>query len=201
MYFCKKKIMNEKIEEKKYLFISYSNLDEDLCKRLHDILNRFLDDSGLHEIYEIFRMTDQNQAKENSSKEWRNKILSALENCFSCIVLYTVNSIKSQWVHFEIGYAQAKDKDVQVFACEGIDIDKIILREKNVNVSSTEITNDNRISNKCFQQFLEAIFKKAPNNSVIEKFIPKWMKEPEIQDMISDFLYLCNSKQIYVSFS
>lgn len=195
--------MNESIESgKKTLFISYSSLDEDLCRRLYDILNKFLVDSGLDGSYEVFRMTDH-QLRESDEDKWRNKILINLEKSISCIVLYTVNSIKSQWVHFEIGYAQAKGKNIHAFVCDGIDIDKLIIREQDVHRSSIKFTKDNRFSTECFQQFLESIFKVEnddikSHNTVVRKFIPKWIIEPSIQEMVSNFLYLCNTKQIYV---
>lgn len=94
-------------DEKKYygIFISHSNAsqkDLDLLNSLRQALSE----------KEIYSLCDKECIK--GGDDFQAKIEDALD-CYGAVVIVTENSIRSSWVHYEVGYLKGRGKDVYVW--------------------------------------------------------------------------------------
>ena len=94
-------------DEKKYygIFISHSNAsqkDLDLLNSLRQALSE----------KEIYTLCDKECIK--GGDDFQAKIEDALD-CYGAVVIITENSIRSSWVHYEVGYLKGRGKDVYVW--------------------------------------------------------------------------------------
>lgn len=99
-------------DEKKYygVFISHSNFDQhekDLLKNLQDTMVS----KG------IYTLCDKDFIR--GGDDYQKKIENALD-CYCAVVILTKNSIKSDWVNYEMGYLRGKGKKIYIWDTENL---------------------------------------------------------------------------------
>ncbi len=101
-----------KEEEKKFygIFISHSNATE----RDIELLNSLRLAMSQKDIYSL---CDKECIK--GGDDFQAKIEDALD-CYGAVVIVTENSIRSSWVHYEVGFLKGRGKEVYVWDPDGL---------------------------------------------------------------------------------
>ncbi|MBQ9782667.1 MAG: TIR domain-containing protein [Clostridia bacterium] len=96
-----------KEEEKKFygIFISHSNATEKDINLLTSLRNAMSEK-------DIYTLCDKECIK--GGDDFQAKIENALD-CYGAVVIITENSIRSSWVHYEVGYLKGRGKEVYVW--------------------------------------------------------------------------------------
>jgi len=140
---------------KPYFFFSHSSQD---AHRIAPIKNRILESTG--NSIEIFVSSDG--ASIPLGNNWLKEIEDALSNCRLMFVWVTQNSIKSNWIFFESGYAYSRGIKVVPIGFDGIRLEDVpaplnILQGFNIN-SAASLNNIIAVINKEFDLSFSNIF-------------------------------------------
>ena len=129
------------------VFSSHSSLDKDRIKPIKD---HILEKTG--NSIQIFMSSDG--ASIPFGKNWLKEIELALTECKLMFVWLTPNSVKSNWIYFESGYAYSRDIKVVPIGFDGIKLEELpaplnLLQGFNIN-SSSSLNNIIAVINKEF---------------------------------------------------
>lgn len=104
--------------KKPIIFFSHSTADKDILIKLKNILVRKTGNA-----LEVFLSSDGQSIQ--FGKNWVHRIQEALDTASIMFVFLTPNSIQSNWIFFEAGYAYSKGITVVPVGFLGIDLNKI----------------------------------------------------------------------------
>ncbi len=142
-----------KEDEKKFygIFISHSNAtqkDLDLLDGLRQALSE----------REIYTLCDKECIK--GGDDFQAKIEDALD-CYGAIVIITENSLRSSWVHYEVGYLKGRGKDVYVYDPDGLLSSKNRETDENLKLAYAYFRNVGAIYND-IEDVIDAVSKASP---------------------------------------
>jgi len=137
------------------IFFSHSSLDRD---RIKPIKEHILDKTG--NTVQIFMSSDG--ASIPFGKNWIKEIEEALTICKLMFVWVTPNSIRSNWIYFESGYAYSRNIKVVPVGFDGIKLEELtaplsLLQGFNIN-SFASLNNIIEIVNREFELTFPDIF-------------------------------------------
>ncbi len=176
--------------EKPTIFFSHSSKDRDL---ILPIKNKLIDiTSGTMDIF----MSSDGQSIP-FGRNWVSKIEEGLKNAQIMFIFVTPNSIKSDWIYFEAGYAYSKDIEVIPVGI-GINIEELkaplnLLQGFNI-LSCDSINNFISVINKKFSVSYKEDFDES-DYSLICKELCKDKVNIEILDIIES----CQCEYAFIS--
>ncbi len=141
--------------KKPIVFIGHSSKDERMVRKLKEVLTKKVGDT-----LDIFVSSDGQSIP--FGRNWVHEIEEALKNSKIMFVLLSPNSIHSNWIYFEAGFAYSKDIKVIPIGVLGIDLSQIpppmsLLQSFNIN-SVESLNNLISLLNREFDYSLEASF-------------------------------------------
>ncbi len=141
--------------EKPIVFISHSSRDERMVRKLKEVLTKKVGNT-----LDIFVSSDGQSIP--LGRNWVHEIEQALKKSKIMFVLLSPNSIRSNWIYFEAGFAYSLNIKVVPIGVLGIDLSKIapplsLLQGFNINSVET-LNNIISILNKEFDYSLETSF-------------------------------------------
>ena len=140
---------------KPIVFISHSSKDERMVRRLKELLAKKVGNT-----LDIFVSCDGQSIP--LGRNWVHEIEQALKDSRIMFVLLSPNSIRSNWIYFEAGFAYSKDIKVVPIGMLGIDLSQVtppmsLLQGFNIN-SAESLNNIISVLNREFDYSLEASF-------------------------------------------
>lgn len=162
------------------VFISHSSRDEKMVRRLKGLLNKKVGNT-----LDIFVSSDGQSIP--LGRNWVYEIEKALKNSRVMFVLLSPNSIRSNWIYFEAGFAYSNDIKVIPIGILGIDLSQIqppmsLLQGFNIN-SVESLNNLISVINREFSYSLEASFtyeeyaeifgiQRMKENVILKQYLP-----------------------------
>ena len=151
--------------DKPVIFFSHSSRDEATLSRLKDL---FVERTG--GAVEVFLSSDGSSIP--FGRNWVRSIQDALERAQIMMVFLTPNSLRSNWIFFESGFAYSKDVRVVPIGIMGVDLSKVpppmsLLQGFNV-VSPASLGNIIAVVNEELQHQHSTTFSDAEYKSVFQ---------------------------------
>jgi TIR domain len=100
------------------IFFSHSSKDKDVLARLKDM---FVDKTG--GTIAVFLSSDGQSIP--LGRNWVHRVQESLNEAALMVVFITPNSLRSNWIYFEAGYAYSKDIKVVPVGFLGIDLSSV----------------------------------------------------------------------------
>ncbi len=124
-------------DEKKFygIFISHSNFDQSEKDLLNYVQNEMVSKG-------LYVLCDKDFIR--GGDDYQNRIENALD-CYAAVVILTKNSIKSDWVNYEMGYLRGKGKTIYVWDTENLFLKEN--REKNPSLNLLYYTHYKKYGN------------------------------------------------------
>lgn len=162
------------------VFISHSSRDEKMVRKLKGLL-----DKKVGNTLDIFVSSDGQSIP--LGRNWVYEIEKALKNSKIMFVLLSPNSIRSNWIYFEAGFAYSNDIKVIPIGILGIDLSQVLppmslLQGFNIN-SVESLNNLVSVINREFNYSLEASFtyeeyaeifgiQRTKENAILKEYLP-----------------------------
>lgn len=124
--------------KKPIVFISHSSKDERMVRKLKEVLTKKVGNT-----LDIFVSSDGQSIP--LGRNWVHEIEEALKNSKIMFVLLSPNSIRSNWIYFEVGFAYSKDIKVIPIGVLGINLSQIpppMSLLQGFNINSVESLNN-----------------------------------------------------------
>lgn len=99
------------------VFISHQKKDSDIARKIAD----YLEDAGIDTYFDQYDSSIDRSNPESVVKA----IQTGIENCTHMIVVFSLNTLDSMWVPWEIGYAYNTQIALNVLRLKGVAKDKL----------------------------------------------------------------------------
>lgn len=114
------------------IFISHSTKDSDVAKKFKNLFVKYGDNP------DVFLSSDMRRSQ-IEVKQWKLNLQRHLKKCDFFVVLESPNSLNSQWVQYEIGFAEAcVKKSIISIGIKGVSPEKSLLSDIDVKVVEKE---------------------------------------------------------------
>ena len=156
------------------IFISHSTKDSDVAKKFKNLLVKYGDNT------DVFLSSDMKRSQ-IEVKQWKQNLQRHLKKCDYFVVLESPNSLNSQWVQYEIGFAEACiRKNIISIGIKGVSPEKSLLSDIDVKIVQKK---DDLIN------ILGRIYGGADSG------LKSWCKENK--NLVNELLELCKERCVY----
>lgn len=157
------------------IFISYSQKDERIALLFKYLFEEFDEDN------KVF-LSSHLKRDQQKYDDWKKNLETHLGNSDLCVVLVSPNSLNSQWVHYETGYASASGKTIiRPIRIKGVSPENSLWQ----NTEFSEVDNFDNVQN--------LILKLFPSSKVKQTQSFCRDKRKEIDELID----LCKERCVY----
>lgn len=194
--------MTAKTNKRYDVFFCHPSQDRPKASIIAKFLKRVFNEA-LKRKYRVFYAPDDLSQIDRQTKEWKDGINRALKQCSCLIAYYTSHSLKSKWMHYEIGAMTSRNRPLFPVVTESVDLSNTVINEDTV---ANLVTTDKSDLKKWILSIHDVVYaartkkSKQPTSTLDEErnLISLWFENFPSDSFISDIYEKLKEQTIYI---